>query len=95
VKSLILPLSAALANCAAAPAAPPIAADADNCRAEAAAGLVGRKLDPRTQDQARRASGAAVVRVIRPGEPVTGEYRTGRLTIDVGGNGRIAGIRCD
>jgi hypothetical protein len=95
MNALALLLPATLVACAAASDPPAPLGDEDKCRAEAAAPLVGRKLDPHTQVEARRLSGAGTVRVIRPGEPVTGEYMTGRLTIDLGPDGRIAGFRCD
>jgi hypothetical protein len=86
-----------LAGCAA-PASPPEHAaatiDVDRCDLERVRGLVG---EPATVDIGKRAqalSGAAMLRWIRPGEPVTSEYMTSRLTIDVDARGRIRGFRC-
>ncbi len=51
------------------------------CNAEAVQGLVGKQADPETLDQARRESGAAIARILRPGDIVTLEYNAQRLTL--------------
>jgi len=87
-----------VAGCAA-PAAPPERApaatfDVDRCDLERVRGLVGEPATAATGKRAQELSGAAMLRWIRPGEPVTSEYMTSRLTIDVDARGRIRGFRC-
>ena len=84
---------------ACASAAPPVQqpeapALEDRCDAAAAAVLIGRKATPGVADDAKRLSGAAMVRVIRAGDPVTSDYQTSRINVDVGRDGRVADIRC-
>lgn len=51
-----------------------------NCRREAAESLAGR---PRIDDaQAMQITGASLVRQIKPGQPVTMDYRSERVTIE-------------
>jgi hypothetical protein len=92
VAFLILLMPAA---CAAAPrqeAPPPF--DEDRCDAAAAARLIGKKASPALGEQAKRLSGAAMVRIIRAGDPVTSDYMTSRINVDVGRGGRVTGFRC-
>jgi len=50
------------------------------CRAEAAQALAGRQ---RVSDRrAKRLTGASIVRQIKPGSPVTMDYRPERVTIE-------------
>jgi hypothetical protein len=84
----------------AAPAAPPERApaatfDVDRCDLERVRALVGEPATETVGKRAQALSGAAMLRWIRPGEPVTSEYMTSRLTIDVDARGRIRGFRCD
>lgn len=44
--------------------------------------------------QIRRTSGAHSIRVIRPGDVVTMDYRPDRLNVEVGEDGRIKRLRC-
>ena len=87
-----------VAGCAA-PAAPPDSAPAatinvDRCDVERVRALVGEPATAEVGKRAQALSGAAMLRWIRPGEPVTSEYMTSRLTIDVDSRGRIVGFRC-
>jgi hypothetical protein len=83
-----------------APATPPERApaatfDVDRCDLERVRALVGEPATEAVGKRAQALSGAAMLRWIRPGEPVTSEYMTSRLTIDVDARGRIRGFRCD
>ena len=95
VAFLILLMPAA---CAAAPrqavAPPPLPFDEDRCDAAAAARLIGKKASPALGEEARRLSGAAMVRIIRSGDPVTSDYMTSRINVDVGRDGLVTGFRC-
>jgi hypothetical protein len=50
------------------------------CDREAAAALVG--LDRVSDDKAKQLTGATVVRQIKPGDPVTMDFRQERVTIE-------------
>lgn len=64
------------------------------CRAGMVQGFVGRQMSPRVQSQLRARSRSATVRVVRPGEAVTMDYRQDRLTVDIDQRGRIRSLRC-
>jgi len=63
------------------------------CNRDAANGLTGK--DRVTDDQARRITGASLVRQIRPGQGVTMDYRQERVTIETDpGTGKIVRAMC-
>lgn len=63
------------------------------CRADGAAALAGR--DRMTDTQLMAATGAASVRQITPGSPVTMDYRAERVTVETDpASGRIVEARC-
>lgn len=64
------------------------------CDDKAAQSLVGQVATPAIAEQARAAAGANGVRVLKPGQMVTMEYRAGRLNLDVDANNVITGVRC-
>lgn len=64
------------------------------CRNMALGQFVGREMTPRLHTRLRRASGARDVRVVRPGEAVTMDFRADRLTVYVGPRGRIDRLSC-
>lgn len=64
------------------------------CNAEAARHAIGKAGSEEVVDAARRDSGAALVRVVRPGMAVTADYRADRVTITVNDRGAITGIAC-
>lgn len=71
----LLVLGLAVAGCQSAPSP-----DRSECRPEAAESLAGRMRI--TDAQARELTGASLVRQIRPGEPVTQDYRLERVTVE-------------
>jgi len=75
--------SAILIGCQSSPSEPVQAPEdtAGQCDASAVQKLVGEQASPALLDQARRESGAAVARILRPGDIVTLEYNTQRLTL--------------
>ncbi|WP_156678673.1 I78 family peptidase inhibitor [Sphingomonas profundi] len=91
-------LLAGLAGCAAKPvdgpeaAVPPAASG--SCDATKAQALLGKRATPALIERARRSSGAAVARTLRPGEMVTMEFRADRLSIAVDAGETITAIRC-
>lgn len=64
------------------------------CNAEAVRWTIGREPTPEVIERARVESGSATVRVIRPGEVVTMDYRGDRLNLDVNERGAITSARC-
>ncbi|KAF1686892.1 Elastase inhibitor AFLEI Flags: Precursor [Pseudoxanthomonas broegbernensis] len=64
------------------------------CDASQALGLVGQAFEEAAAEQARIDTGAARVRVLRPGQAVTLEFDGARLNIELGEDGRIVALRC-
>lgn len=64
------------------------------CRASAVQAFIGAQMSPRLESRLRARSGASSVRVVRPGEAITMDFRRDRLTVDLNGRGRITGLRC-
>jgi|UPI000687DD26 hypothetical protein len=63
------------------------------CRRDAAEALTGKKRI--TNAQAKRITGASIVRQIKPGQPVTMDYRQERVTIETDPKtGRIIRAYC-
>ena len=86
---LLLPL--ALGACAGSGARP---SGEKNCDATKVAGFEGRPADEAGVERVRRAAGAAIVRVVKPGMMVTMDYRPERVTVEVDEQGRITRIAC-
>jgi uncharacterized lipoprotein YajG len=97
VLSASIPLMAA---CTSQPAtgndadASPPAGMAQSCNADAARGAVGKAATPEVVEQARREAGAAIARVLKPGQVVTMEYRGDRLNVDVDDGNVVTNLRC-
>lgn len=64
------------------------------CNESAARFAVGQVADAKLAEEARVRAGAQRVRLVRPGQMVTMEYDSGRLTMDIDAAGRVAGVRC-
>jgi len=99
VLSLILSFSACAQTPAPANAAPPPTPVVDapvpaHCDAGKASEAVGQLPTPETQERARTNAGAEVVRVLRHNQPITKEFRVGRLNLVLDAEGRIANINC-
>jgi hypothetical protein len=79
------------------PAHEPVAEDADatdGCNAEPVQNLVGQVYTPELGEQARVTAGARVERALRPGQIVTMEFRTDRLSLTLDEKGRISAVNC-
>lgn len=72
------------------PAPPP----ARECDAAAAQRLIGRQRSPALVQEAQRLSRANAVRVLRPGQMVTMEYRADRVNIRVDTQDKVLAISC-
>lgn len=64
------------------------------CRADKVQSLLGQPLTPTLTKQAQERATARTVRVIRPGQAVTMDYRTDRLNIELDSTDRITALRC-
>ncbi|PJI50544.1 MAG: hypothetical protein CTR55_04200 [Pseudomonas sp.] len=104
LKRALLPLLAVatLAGCsskdsssdATQPAADNPAAMTGTCNAKAVQAIVGKVITPTLTEEARRDAGASVARVLTPHQPVTMEYNSQRLNIDVDGNQVVKQVSC-
>ena len=91
---LALPAAAMLLAPACAPQTPPEAIPGVECNAEKLGSLVGKPRGPEVEAEARRLSGANIVRWLEPGMMVTQEFRPDRLNLHLGTDGRIGSARC-
>lgn len=64
------------------------------CNAAPAQFAVGRPYDAALAETVRQRSGAAVARVLRPGQMVTMEFSAERVSIDVDAKGMVHRVRC-
>ena len=64
------------------------------CDERGARWALGRQAGPRTVESARRDANARSVRVIRPGDFYTQDFRGDRLNIEVDRRNRIVRLRC-
>ena len=89
----ILLIALPLAACATMPppAPPPLA---ESCNAEAASWAMGHAVSDDIVERIRVETGSQSVRVIRPGQPVTMDYRGDRVNIKLNERDAIVGISC-
>ncbi|MGJ7041558.1 putative lipoprotein YajG [Shinella sp. BE166] len=81
----------ALAGCQKEPEA--VAAEPGLCKTETVAALVGK--DRISDDEAKQLTGATIVRQIKPGDPVTMDFRQERVTIETDeATGKIIRAMC-
>jgi len=85
-------LAAALAGCAGTPAQPP--RPPGECDAGPAHIALGRTITPGVREEARKASGAEIVRVLTPGEVITMEYNPKRLNLQLNRDNVVARATC-
>jgi hypothetical protein len=64
------------------------------CNADAIQSLVGQPISDAVTEQARTESGSESVRVLRPGDAATMDFRPDRLNIELDGNDVIQSLRC-
>lgn len=97
-----MPSSAEQAAASGQPAAEPVAPAEPapmpaprTCNADAAkAGAIGQTADAATVERARVAAGGTSVRVLKPGQAITKEYRDGRVNVRVDERNVIVEIGC-
>lgn len=91
IRFTVLLLPASLIACASYPTPLPGPVRCDAGRVQ---GFVGRDARPGIVQRARARAGARDVRVIRPGQPVTMDFRSDRLNVEVDHRNRIRSVRC-
>lgn len=91
IRALVLVLM--VSACAQAETPPPAMGEGQ-CRAEPAAGMIGRKMSDEAGQRALVLTGAAKVRWVRPGQAITMDYRTDRLNIHLDEKDRITRFSC-
>lgn len=64
------------------------------CDPKPAQFAIGQRISDRLSARALHASGAAVVRQLRPGAAITMEYSAGRLNLELDNQGKVIGVRC-
>jgi peptidase inhibitor I78 family protein len=69
-------------------------ASPSHCDAGKAAAAIGQLPLAEVVEAARKAAGAEVVRTLRQGQPITKEFRVGRLNLVLDAEGRIASANC-
>ncbi|MFJ4048473.1 I78 family peptidase inhibitor [Pseudomonas hunanensis] len=95
-----LAVAAVLAGCStggnadggAAPAAP--AGNDGRCQAGGADFAIGKQASAELLEQARKASGSQMARILKPRDVVTLEYRSERLNLNVDEQGRVTRVNC-
>lgn len=53
------------------------------CNADTASHVQGKRISPELEQEAKRSSRAGIVRVIRPGQVITKDYRSERLNLQL------------
>ena len=82
-------------NTASPPPTPAVdATSSAHCDASKAKGAVGQLPSPEAQERARTDAGAEIVRVLRHNQPITKEFRMGRLNLVLDAEGKIASVNC-
>jgi hypothetical protein len=56
--------------------------------------LVGRPADTQTVARALKLSNSSSIRVVRPGDPISMDYSSDRITIEIGDDNRIVRLTC-
>ena len=64
------------------------------CDASNAAFTVGKPATPELLEQARKASGAQIARVLKPTDMITLEYRSERLNLNADDKGVVTRVNC-
>ncbi|MGR4070208.1 I78 family peptidase inhibitor [Halomonas sp. LR3S48] len=77
-----------------APKPPQVGESEDDCGAQRVQDRVGRRYDEALGESIRQQSGAATLRVIRPGHAYTMEYRGDRINVHIDDSDTITDIGC-
>lgn len=66
----------------------------ETCDIEAVQGWIGRQFSLASETALRQASGASTLRLLRPGQAISMDYQSDRLTIELDGADIILALRC-
>jgi len=66
----------------------------ETCDIEAVQGWIGRQFFLASETALRQASGASTLRLVRPGQAISMDYQSDRLTIELDGADIILTLRC-
>jgi len=73
----------------------PVAANTDGrCEASGAGFAVGKPASAELLEQARKASGAQLARILKPTDVITLEYRSERLNLHADDKGVVSRVNC-
>lgn len=75
-----------------APGAP--ASNDGRCEASGADFTIGKQATPELLEQARKASGSQMARILKPHDVITLEYRSERLNLNVDEKGVVSRVNC-
>jgi hypothetical protein len=90
-----VPIAALLATAACAPKERPTpVAPGVECNASKLGGLIGKTRSAEVEAEAKKLSGANMVRWLTPDMAVTMEFRADRLNLHLGTDGKIGSARC-
>ncbi|GLO13506.1 lipoprotein [Pseudomonas putida] len=64
------------------------------CEASGADFAIGKQGSAELLEQARKASGSQIARILKPHDVVTLEYRSERLNLNVDEQGKVARVNC-
>jgi len=64
------------------------------CNADKVSHITGQALSARVEQEALHSSGAGMLRVIRPGQAVTRDYRSERLNLQLNDHGVVVRAYC-
>lgn len=64
------------------------------CNADKASHVTGKHMTPQLEQEAQRSSGAGIIRVIRPGQMVTKDYRSERLNLQLNDHDAVVRAYC-
>lgn len=93
MRMLVIPVLL-LGGCAMGEKAPPEIGAAGECKADAAANLVGQTPSAELGAKALSATGARTIRWVLPGQAVTMDYRADRLTVSIDGDYKVERLSC-
>lgn len=65
-----------------------------SCDSQAVQEWIGRRFSSDAEPALLKASGTSTVRAARPGQPMSMDYQTDRLTVELDGSDIIVALRC-
>lgn len=95
VRAMLISAAAlALAACSSVDLNEPVDTQPGVCNADKASHVTGKRISETLEQEARRSSGANIIRVIRPGQMVTKDYRIERLNLQLNDHDTVVRAYC-